>query len=636
MQATEQGVILGTAAYMSPEQARGQEVDKRADVWAFGVVLFEMLTGRGTFDGGTVSDVLAGVLAKEPQWNTLPLNLHPRIRLLLERCLEKEAKDRYGDISDARVDVQKVLIDPRGVIVEAPPEGDARVRSRLSSVAAVILVDLITGAAVWIFRPPPSGPVNRFTMLSLDGTEPEYVTMSPNGSLVAYQAGGQIFLHSTNEFEPRLLVESEEIPQRPILSPDAEWVAYHSASDQQLKKISVSGGAPVDLTATTGVFLGGTWSSDDTIVYTTFVLDTITSSIMAVSGNGGTPDLILECFCGPLQPQWIPEQDAVLVTSLPLSGDVDQGEIHLLPAGMTAQRLDESTRIIEGAFGRVLPTGHLVYFSNGALFAVGFDRENGTLSGGSVSLVNDARPGQVAVSETGSLVYVPGEGSTRGVQKLLTWVSLDGEAESIPAPPGLYSKPRVSPDGTRIAVVLGESENRDIHVWDIRRGTMTRLTFDDAVDNDPLWSKNSEEILFYSNRDPGGIYRKRADGTGEPELIESLPDRILAPASWSGDGNTLVTAEIVLKGGINLDIGAVSMDGERQWRSLLADSHAEFGPHVSPDGRWLVYSSGESLETEVYVRPFPEVDSGRWQVSTNSGNHAVWSPGGDELVYLVS
>ncbi len=270
MQATQQGVILGTAAYMSPEQARGQEVDRRADVWAFGVVLFEMFAGRGTFDGGTVSDVLAGVLAKEPQWNTLPLNLHPRVRLLLERCLEKESKDRYGDISDARVDIQKVLADPEGVIVQPVAEvGQAVPASKLPWVVATLGLVVVASVAVWYLKPAEPRPISRFSHVLPEGQRftnvgRPLVAVSPDGSHIVYVANSQLYLRSMDELEAHPIPGTDEIPTNPFFSPDGQWIGYWSQTDAQLKKIAISGGAAIPLADIVNPF-GASWGTDDTI-----------------------------------------------------------------------------------------------------------------------------------------------------------------------------------------------------------------------------------------------------------------------------------------------------------------------------------------------------------------------------------
>ena len=272
MAATQQGVILGTAAYMSPEQARGEATDKRADIWAFGVVLFEMLTGQGTFDGRTVSDGLAGVLAKEPHWNTLPLNLHPRIRLLLERCLEKEAKDRYHDIADARVDIQKALADPSGVIVQPVADvAQAAPRSMLPWALATLGLVVVASVAGWNLKPEPppeDRPITRFSYVLPEGQEftnagRPLAAISPDGTKIVYVANTQLYLRSMDEMESRPIPGTDEgvAVTSPFFSPDGQWIGYFVPGE--LRKIAVSGGAPVKVTDRSSSDFGASWGTDD-------------------------------------------------------------------------------------------------------------------------------------------------------------------------------------------------------------------------------------------------------------------------------------------------------------------------------------------------------------------------------------
>ena len=288
MQATQQGIILGTAAYMSPEQARGEATDRRADVWAFGCVLFEILTGRGTFEGRSVSDVLASVLKIDPDWNSLPLNLHQRIRMLLERCLEKEVKDRYQTISDARVDVQKVLGDPSGVLVQPVAEVvQAAPQSKLPWVAAIAVTAIIAGLTVWFLRPIEPLPVSRSEYVLPDGrnfrrgTRP-VLRVSSDGSKFVYNAIGGLYLRSLDELESRVISGTEGVFENPIFSPGGEWLAYWSLQDRQLKKIATVGGTPVSLAEVLARPNGISWDVDDTILYGA------SEGIMRVSADGGS------------------------------------------------------------------------------------------------------------------------------------------------------------------------------------------------------------------------------------------------------------------------------------------------------------------------------------------------------------
>ena len=370
--ATQQGVILGTAAYMSPEQARGQEVDKRSDIWAFGVVLFEMLTGRGTFDGGTVSDVLAGVLRADPDWKSLPLNLHPRIRLLLERCLEKESKDRYGDISDARVDIQKALADPDGVIVQPVAEVvQATPHSRLPWIAAVTIGVIVAGMTGWNLGPglqlePP--PVMRFNHVLPDGqtlarVSRSLVAVSPDGARIAYIADNQLYLRNLNDPESRPIRGTEQGPTNPFFSPDGEWVGF--VSGEQLKKIAISGGVSVTI-CDAGPPTGASWGTDGTIVFGH------PDGIMRVSADGGTPTLVVQTEDSErvYGPQILPGGDSILFTVTSATGLNRWDE-----AQIVVQSLETGKREVlwtGGSDARYVPTGHLIYASEDVLFAAPF------------------------------------------------------------------------------------------------------------------------------------------------------------------------------------------------------------------------------------------------------------------------
>jgi eukaryotic-like serine/threonine-protein kinase len=335
--ATQQGVILGTAAYMSPEQARGESVDKKADIWAFGCVLFEMLTGRGTFDGRTVSDVLASVIKSEPEWKRLPPNLHPRIRLLLERCLEKEAKNRCSSIGDARVDIQKALADPSGVIAQPTSgvEPKTRLRTILPWVAAgVIVAAIIAGVAVWKLKPLEPKRVIRFEYdlpagqqfnKNVGGTTQYQFAVSPDGSRFVYRTTDGLYMRSVDALDARLIAGTDKDSIQPFFSSDGQWIGYFSQSDQKLKKVPISGGAPVVICDANPLTGAASWNLDNTIVYSD-----IASGIIRVPANGGTPEnLIKGSLAGiakegfPVFPQMLPDGKTLLFTNAFSGGVAD-------------------------------------------------------------------------------------------------------------------------------------------------------------------------------------------------------------------------------------------------------------------------------------------------------------------------
>jgi serine/threonine protein kinase len=634
--ATQQGIILGTAAYMSPEQASGEAVDKRTDIWAFGVVLFEMLTGRSLFEGNNVSQTLASVIKSEPEWQTLPSNLHPRIRFLLERCLKKESKKRYHDIADARVDIQEVLADPSGVFVQTVTTSKPRKRLRvgLSWVAtALILGGIIVGVSVWYLKPSEPRRVMRFDYDVPEGQQFSDVTyqpslaISPDGRQIVYGTPKGLYLRSIDELTAKPIAGTEGATGGPFFSPDGKWIGYVSAADRQLKKISINGGAPVTLcSVTTPYIFGVSWNADNTIVY-----GQVPGDIMRVSGNGGTPESLVKTkSASSVYPHILPDRKSVLYTD---SAGATHGIImvHSLESG-------ETKELFPGFAVGYLPTGHIIYGlpNDDNLYAIPFDPDTLKVKGGPVPIVEGVMGHgvQCAVSDAGTLVYMPGTmGGASGAELTPVWVDRKGKEEPIAADPDNYLFPSISPDGTKVALTVGFGSNEeDIWIYDLVHKNRTRLTFDEANDRFPLWAPDGKRIAFMSVRDEKpGIYWRKADGTGTDELLAAESGVAFFPRSWSDDGKMLIYVENI--GGTNPDIGAISMEGDHAKKQLLHDKHMEVDPRISPDGRWMVYSCNESGQYEVYVRPYPEVDGGKWQVSTDGGVWPLWSPDGRELFY---
>jgi eukaryotic-like serine/threonine-protein kinase len=634
--ATQQGIILGTAAYMSPEQARGKAVDRRADIWAFGCVLFEMITGRIAFSGKDVTDILAAVIRSEPEWANLPANLHGRLREVLERCLKKDDKDRYHDISDVKVDIQRVSTDPTGVLMRpvAGVEPRTRLRTLLPWLAvAIVLTAIIAGVAVWMLKPVPPPEPHQITRFSYELSKDQQfgnlteraIAVSPDGRQFVYGNSAGLYLRSMDDLDAKLIPGTAGEEQRPFFSPDGKWIGFYSSTDRKLKKIARSGGAPVTL-AEADPYGSFSWGTDDTILYGQRPPK---AGIFRVSANGGTPEQIVKPAENEeiIHPQLLPDGKSVMFT-------------RVTPRRVFVQSLQSGERkeLFEGDTARYLPTGHIVYGLQNSLFAMQFDSNSLKVSGGPVSLVEGVvRAGgapQYAVSDSGTLVYVPGTVTAAATPGLtLVWVDRNGKEEPLAAEPRTYFNARISPDGTKVALDCYTSANLDIWIWDLIRKTMTRLTFDAAMDLLPLWTKDGKRIAFASGREGGlKVYWRAADGTGKDEVLGSVPALDEIPSGWSSDGKTLVMTGT--SGGIsNLEIGALSLEGDRKYRPLLKGKYSEYQPQISPNGKWMVYTSEESGQAEVYVRPFPNVDGGRWQVSTGGGNSPLWSRDGRELFY---
>ena len=646
MAATQQGVILGTAAYMSPEQARGQEVDKRADVWAFGVVLFEMLTGRGTFDGGTVSDVLAGVLAKEPQWNTLPLNLHPRIRLLLERCIEKELEDRYRDIGDARVDIQKVLADPDGVIVQPVAEVvQAPPRPMLPFVAvAVSLTAIVAAIAAWSLKPvPPTEPrpIIRFSHVLPENQQftnegRPLVNISPDGSTIVYVAGQQLYLRSLNEMESRPIPGTDEgqAVVTPFFSPDGQWIGYFVPGE--LRRIAVSGGGPVKVTDISLPNFGASWGADDIIVFGQ------PGGIKSVSANGGTAETLVMTEAGEqaFAPQILPDGDSLLFTLASRNAGPNRWD----EAEIVVHSLETDERevvLTGGSDARYVSTGHIVFVRGDDLLAIPFDLASTKVSGGPVQLASGLAgapsaptgAGHFDLSDNGSLVYVANFRRTLTLpQRGLVWVDRSGTETPLDEEIRAYLGPQISPDGTRFAVEVGQllpTPGYSLWTDTVETGAFSQFTFE-GNGIIAAWSPDGTQIAFTSNRSGGNdLFRKPSDGGGpaEPLLSQEGPQ---FTGSWSVND---VLAFYVRNPTTNRDIWTVDLqDGNAT--EFLATTAQERSPRFSPDGNYIAYLSDEAEgRYEVWVRPYPSVGNTRRRVSTEGGVEPVWSHDGTELFF---
>jgi serine/threonine protein kinase len=624
--ATKAGVILGTAAYMSPEQARGKSVDKRADIWAFGCVLFETLTGRQLFSGDTVSDTLAAVLTREPEWTTIPPGVNP----LLRRCLEKDPKNRCRDIGDVKLEIVQILANPHKAYDQ--PEMFAEQKSKLHKTlpwiaAALIFGILAGGMIVWKLKPLEPHPVTRlYFELPKDQKYPDngltpLLAVSPDGKKIAYCTPGGIYLHSIDKWDAELVRGTEGNPERPFFSPDGKWIGYWSSHESQLKKIPVDGGMPVPLTNVTSIsYLS--WNPDDTIIFAG------TKGIMRISANGGEVETLIEVKSETFfSPRFLPGGKAVIFTIM-----TDEG---YKIAGQLLQ--DKKYKILaDGSDAHYFQSGHLVYVDlNNDLCAIPFDPEKLEINSGTpIPLVkNIFRFGgapQFNVSASGTIVYLQ-DASTLGSKRALVWVDRNGNEERLLDQQDAIS-PIISPDGKKIAFSVGRGPGH-IYIWDLARKKRDRLFTDTnaaAQDLFPLWtSPNGSRIAFYHQSGSNmGIDSIEDSGTQNISHLCSKPGYLIHTGCWSGDANTLLAVLSPLDGQ-NYDIGMCSPG----WKPLLQEKYSELQPQISPDGRCMAYTSNETGQHEIYVRPFPEVDKGRWKVSTDGGDSPLWNPNGRELFY---
>ena len=482
--ATQMGMVIGTAAYMAPEQAKGLPVDKRADIWAFGAVLFEMLTGRKPFVGDDVSDTLALVLKFEPEWDSLPAETPARIRQLIETCLQKDPKQRVHDVADVRLAMEGAFetIAPAGEAAVAPGAVQPTWRRLLPLVATAVVVGLGVGLAVWSVARPEPPVVARFEHELPDGQRFASIgrpitALSPDGRAFVYNTADGLYLRAIGELDARLIPGTASSLTSPVFSPDGQTIGYWDRAATELKRIAISGGALVTITAAPDNPYGVTWESDGTILYGQ------ADGIWHVPDTGGTPELLIPAEEGERLhgPQMLPGGEWVLFTFRPAgTGAWDEAQI-VVESLTTGER---ETLITGGRDARYVPTGHLVYGLNGVILAVPFDVGNRQVVGGPVSLIEGVGAGadinsgamHFALADNGSLVYVRGSAGGSDMVSLV-WVGRDGDEESIPAPPRAYGRPRVSPDGTRVAVDITDGDNTDVWIWDLARETPTQLTF---------------------------------------------------------------------------------------------------------------------------------------------------------------
>jgi len=640
-QMTEAGVIFGTAAYMSPEQARGGTVDKRADIWAFGVVLFEMLTGKRLFTGETVSDTLAAVLRQEVDWKTLPAPTPPVVRELLERCIERDPKERLRDIGEARIALERRLGTTDTV----------RVSSGARALPWVIAVSATMSAlALWALWPSPPQPAPRLRLsaelgaaASLSTTFGPAAILSPDGRLLAFVARegaeGRPLLHlrRLEQLDAAPLAETEGA-RDPFFSPDGEWVAFFA--DGKLKKVSVTGGAAVTLCDAASPS-GGTWAEDGTIF---FSAGGQMAGLSRVSSAGGTPQTLTTPDSASQEvthrwPQALLGGKAVLYTAHSTFRNFED-------ASLVVHALEGDTRKVlyrGGYHGRYLPSGHLVFIQEGTLFAAPFDLDRLDLTGqpapalAGVSANPSTAGAQFVFSRDGTLVYQRGDG---GLAATIHWMDREGKLQPLRAAPGAYDSIRFSPDGRWLALEILEGKNRDVWVYEWGRDTLSRLTFDPSDDRNPVCTPDGRRIIFSSTRADQAIenlYWQRADGTGDAErLTESKNTQF--PRSLHPSGKFLAFGEANPQTSWDILILPLTGDEASGWKPgeptvFLNGPFIERGAAFSPDGRWLAYSSDESGRAEVYVRPFPG-PGGKWQVSTAGGVWPTWSRSRRELFYL--
>ena len=630
---TRIGVILGTAGYMSPEQARGKVVDRRTDVWAFGCVLYEMLTGRRLFDGENVTDVLGAIGHVDPDWNALPATTPPVIRTLLERCLRKDVTRRMQSIGDARIAIEEYLENPAGHAAVSAPAPTASKRLQLIPWALVLIATVAAIVlAMQAWRAPAAQPVSRFNIEI--GDSPLYQNMSAidvtrDGGRVALvqmaSAGRRLTVRGMEQLSGTTVFETGN-PYNPFFSPDGQWVGVVTPS--ALLKVPINGGTALTL-AQISRSRGATWTTDDAII----VAASANSGLSRLSAAGGqlTPLTTLDTARGEVThrwPQYVAGHDVVIFTAhTSANGGFD---------GATIEALNLKTGVRKtvyrgGTYGRYIPTGHLVFVNKDTIFAAPFDIKTLEVSGSPAPIVQEVSysqnegSAQFAVADNGTLVYRGGRGGA-AVHPVL-WVDSRGDSQPFWEGERSYGEAHISPDGTKVTFMVLTDNNWDLWVYDRTRQVSTRLTFEDGVDGPGIWSPDSQYIAFSSARQGAvNIYRKRADGSGDVERLTQSKETEYV-SSWSGDGRYLVYSVQTNAS----DLWILPLSGDKKPKEFLATRFNESEAAFSPDGRWVAYQSNESGRVEVYVRPFE--GAGKWQVSEGGGGFPRWSGDGRQLFF---
>jgi len=639
---TQVGMILGTAAYMAPEQARGKQADTRADVWAFGCVLYEILTGRRAFAGDDVPQTLAFVITKEPDWKALPTNTPPAIRRLLLRTLVKDPKERLHAIADARLELRDALAEPATPAVA--PAVAVRTSSRVLATLPWALVALVGGlTAALLLRRATTDPVGhpaRFVITTSpdapfrSGTQPA-VTISPDGSRVMYRSSRDADPIVTGLLYVRALDQFEAVPLRgsegalgAVFSRDGTWIVYHDVRDGALKRVLALGGSPETICSLDGATLrGASWAPGDAIVFATDQ----SKGLLRVPAAGGNPERLttVDPAKGERDHFWpdvMPDGRAVLFTSW--DGSLDRSRIAVvsLPSG-------EVHRLLDGTSPRFSPTGHLLFAAaDRTLRAVGFDVRRLQVIGNPVTVaehvgIERTSGADFAVADDGSLVYTT-ETTVATTPRRLVWVDRAGHEDPINVPVRGYTHARLSPDGTRVA--LDVREGQSIWIFDLSRQTLQQLA---AMSRAPVWSPDSKRVAFTAERDGvQSVYWQAFDGSGMMERLSS-GTQVQIPLSFSPDGAQLIFATSPSP---PYDLGVITLGAPRTATMLLHSKASEMNGVISTDGHWLAYESDESGRSEIYVRPFPNVETKRIQVSADGGTRPLWSPTGRELFYYMA
>jgi serine/threonine-protein kinase len=636
--ATQAGIILGTAAYMSPEQARGKPLDKRTDVWAFGAVLYELLTGARAFEGDHITDVISSVMKSTPNWSAMPADVPPSVVSFIQRCLDKDRKTRVGDIAVARFLLSQDALAATGHAAT----GTGR-RPGWIALFPWVAVALVAGAiAGWMLprsATAPAGvplthaqvgvsPADQLTPAASEVFRPSRTafTLSPDGRRMVFAGtkgnAAQLYLRALDRPEA-VAISGTDGAAAPFFSPDGQWIGF--VADNKIKKVPASGGPASTVCEVGGLsqFWGASWSDDDTIVFA------VRDGVFKVAAGGGPPVAVRPADPAkgerPILPRALPGGRAVVFTD---------------PPNLVYQSLDggEPRVLLEGTDARYVTTGHLLFIRSATLMAVPFEPESGQIRGSPTAMIenlmhavnagnsgNQTFAAQFAVSNGGTLAYVLG-GMFPSRNTLLTWVDRSGVAQAFAgAEPRPYLFPRVSPDGERLVVSIRMDENRNSDVWvyDVARGTPTRLTFDGA--GAAVWTADSKRIVYTSKN----LFAMNADASGKPEQV-ATGDAPQNPMSLARQTGGIVYSQ--RPSSTSYGLWSLPLQGSRTAESHLESRFPMTHADLSPDGQWVVYGSPESGTDQIYVQAYPGGGS-KTRVSTTTGYEPIWSPTGREVFF---
>jgi serine/threonine-protein kinase len=630
------GMIVGTAAYMSPEQAKGRAVDRRTDIFAFGCVLYEMLTGKRTFDGDDVTDILGAVLRIEPDWSALPKNSPVGLRNLLRLCLEKNVKNRRSDATDLRLDIEQVLQES----VNPAPKPIELVKQPFWKRALFAVVLILVGAVIatvitWQMRPLSSAAIILFSYVlpteqGFTGLGRHILTLSPDGSNLVFVGNSQLYLKRMSDLEAKSIPGTMQQINTPFFSPDGNWIGFFVIPEGKLKKIAISGGASVEIADVSNPY-GATWYAQDSIL-----VGQGPKGIIRVPAGGGKSETVIPAKKNEVlqTPQVLPGGDEVLFTVAGTTGD-DRWD----KAQIVVQSLKTGKRKplgLTGSDARYVPTGHIVYAVGSNLFAVAFDAKKLHVTSGPVSIIQDVMGSRqvdraataatfFSFSSNGHLAYVPVPSAQSN--ETVTLVDLAGTRKVLALMPGKYSAPRISPDGKQVALEVQEGKDVNIVVYDLEATSEPRALTFGGKNISPVWTHNSQRIIYQSDRDGDrGIFWQRADGSDSPARLTALEkDVSLFPDSVSPDGKIAFRRDGAISI-LSLDDQKIKAFIPRPPNGVVANGA------FSKDGHWFAYQSSENLSFQIYVQRFPT--GGRFQITTKGNNgYPLWSPDGKRLFY---